>query len=62
MNILGKGINYAIEVDLLNLNHEKQSGNIMKNISLCKIVLGKYQPANMGKFQKSLFPRLSRVY
>ena len=40
MNILGTGIN-AIEVDLLNLNHEKQSENMMKNISLAKIVLGK---------------------
>lgn len=51
MNILGKGIN-AIEVDLLNLNHEKQSGNIMKNISLAKIVLGKYQPRKHGKISK----------
>ena len=51
MNILGKGIN-AIEVDLLNLNHEKQSENIMKNISLAKIVLGKYQPRKHGKITK----------
>ncbi|ERH40911.1 chromosome partitioning protein ParB [Legionella pneumophila str. Leg01/11] len=51
MNILGMGIN-AIEVDLLNLNHEKQSGNIMKNISLAKIVLGKYQPRKHGKISK----------
>lgn len=51
MNILGKGIN-AIEVDLLNLNHEKQSGNIMKNISLAKIVLGKYQPRKHGEISK----------
>ncbi len=51
MSILGKGIN-AIEVDLLNLNHENQRENMMTNISLTQIVIGKYQPRSHGTITK----------
>jgi ParB family chromosome partitioning protein len=52
MNILGTGIN-AIEVDLLNLNYEQQSGTMMRNIPLAQIVLGKYQPRKHGKITET---------
>ncbi len=43
MNILGKGID-AIKVISLNHDIKKANVDLMKNISLNKIVIGKYQP------------------
>ena len=47
MSFLGMGVD-AIAVNSLPSEHDTEPKNVMKNIQLCKIVMGHYQPRKTG--------------
>lgn len=51
MSILGVGVD-AITVSTLHLKHGDANKQLMKNIPLCQIVIGKYQPRKTGVITK----------